>query len=468
MEIKIRFLGAAQNVTGSRHLLEANGYQILVDCGLFQERAFQERNWAPFVVPPSQINAVFLTHAHLDHCGLLPKLVREGYSGPIYCTKATAEIAKIILLDSARLQEEDAKHKRKRHRREKRKSPRPILPLYTTEDAEACFSLFRPLPYERPLRISDEIEVKLFDAGHVLGSAVIKMTIKNGTESKSVLFSGDIGRPDRPILNNPEIANDADYVLIESTYGDRTHGEVADIKTRIGTVIRSTVERGGTILVPSFALERSQDVLYHVNELIQEKAIPTLPVFLDSPMAVRITKVFKEHPEFFDEEMSEFVRNQTSPFEFEGLELVTTVDQSKAIKEVKGPKIIIAGSGMCTGGRIKHHLLRHISCPDDTVMFVGHQSHGTLGRRMADGEPRVRILGKTCEVKARIEKIDGFSAHADRTELLDWLRGLSRPPRAVFIVHGEAECALAFGDYLREETGWKVFVPDYREAYTLD
>lgn len=464
----MRFLGAARNVTGSRHMLEANGVRVLVDCGLYQERQFRERNWEAFPIEPAGINAVFLTHAHLDHCGLLPKLVREGFAGRIYCTAATAEIAKIILLDSAKIQEEDAKHKRKRHKRQGRVGPYPVVPLYTTEDAEACLPLFEPYAYREVIGLGDGVEATLYDAGHVLGSSIIRAKVRKDGEERIILFSGDIGRPDRPIVCDPTVFDKADYVLVESTYGNRVHEETKDVKEMIGDVINSTIKARGNIIVPSFALERSQEVLYYINELLVEKKIPHLKVFLDSPMASRITKVFKHHPELFDEEMRQFVRNRESPFNLPGLEMAGTANESKAINSVRGTVMVIAGSGMCTGGRVKHHLVNNIARADCTIMFVGYQAIGTLGRQIVDGKKEVRILGEMYPVKAKVVRIHGFSAHADRDELLEWLMELEAAPRAVFVVHGESESALEFGDYVRERTGWDVSVPAYEEEVVLD
>jgi metallo-beta-lactamase family protein len=468
MKIKLRFLGAAQNVTGSRHLLQVNGTKVLVDCGLYQERQFRARNWEPFTCPPETLDAVLLTHAHLDHCGLLPKLVREGFKGKIYCTEATAEIAKIILLDSAHLQEEDAEYKRKRHKREGRKGPRPVVPLYTTADAEACFPQFSYVKYKQPLKIDDGIEATFCDAGHVLGSSIIRVKVSKDGQDRIVIFSGDIGRPDRPIVHDPSIVEKADYVLVESTYGDRVHQGPEDTKKMIAEVINSTRQAGGNIIVPSFALERSQELLYYINELLVEKAIPPLMVFLDSPMASRITKVFQKHSELYDEDMNEFISRRKSPFEFPGLKMAGTSTESKAINNIRGTIMVIAGSGMCTGGRIKHHLVNNITKSENTIMFVGYQAVGTLGRRIVDGENQVRILGQKYPVNARIARINGFSAHADKEELLEWLSGLKKPPRQVFVVHGETESANEFGDYLRKRTGWQVTVPAYQDEVVLD
>ena len=468
MAIKLQFLGAVQNVTGSRHLLEANGTRILVDCGLYQERQFRDRNWEPFTIPPNSIDAVLLTHAHLDHCGLLPKLVKEGFGGKIYCTAATAEIAQIILLDSAKLQEEDAKFKLKRHKREGKKSKYPVVPLYKASDAEACFPMFQSVKYSQTVKIGDGIETRFCEAGHVLGSSIIKVTVNQNGDSRSVLFSGDLGRPHRPILRDPAVVGEADYILIESTYGDRVHHGRDDTKKMIAEVINSTRETGGKIIVPSFALERSQELLYYINELLLENAIPQITVFLDSPMAAGITKVFKKHSELYDEEMTELMSNHESPFNFPGLKITGSTEESKAIKDIKGTVMVIAGSGMCTGGRIKHHLVNNITGPENTIMFVGYQAVGTLGRRIVNGEEEVRILGQNYPVKARVVKVNGFSAHADKEELYAWLSGLKKPPRKLFVVHGEAESAQHFADYIGQKTGWQVVVPAYQDEVVLD
>lgn len=468
MQIKLRFLGAAQNVTGSRHLIEANGTRVLVDCGLYQEREFKSRNWDPFVVPPDTIDAVCLTHAHLDHCGLLPKLVREGFRGKIYCTQATAEIAEIILYDSARIQAEDAEYKRRRHEREGRKGPHPVEPLYSVEDVDATLPHFMPIKYKQPAQITDGIQVCLCDAGHVLGSAVVKIKINHNGEERTILVSGDIGRPDRPIVHDPDFVGQADYVLVESTYGNRVHHETADIENSIAEVVNSTKEAGGNIIVPSFALERAQELLYYVGELVSRDEIPHLMVFLDSPMAARITKVFKRHRELFDDEMIDSVRRNGSAFNFPGLKITATSSESKSINHIRGTIMVIAGSGMCTGGRVKHHLVNNITRPESTIMFVGYQAVGTLGRRIINGEKEVRILGQEYPVRARIAQIHGFSSHADKNELIQWLEGLGKAPKKVFAVHGEAESAKHFAEYIRQQKGWDAIAPNYQDEVVLD
>ena len=468
MTIKLTFLGAAQNVTGSRYLVEVDKTQILVDCGLYQEREFNGRNWDPFPIPPNSLDAVLLTHAHLDHCGLLPKLVREGFRGPIYCTKATSEVTQITLLDSAHIQQEDAEFKRKRHQREGRKGPYPEIPLYNTRDATACFRLFSPVRYEKPIRINKKVEATFYDAGHVLGSSMIKLAIDDGENRRTILFSGDVGRWDRPMLHPPTLFGEADYILVESTYGDRLHEDSNDISTQFSEVINSTVRAGGNVVIPSFAFERAQDVLYYLNKLLMEKQIPHLKVFVDSPMAVKITDVFERHTELFDEDMVKLIQQRKSPFEFPGLTMSSTVEESKAINTMTGSNVIIAGSGMCNAGRIKHHLTRNIARPESTVIFVGYQAAGTLGRQIVDGAKEVRILGQMYPVKAKIVQMTGFSAHADRDELFKWLSGLRKPPKHVFVVHGEPQTTFRFVDFLKERLDWQISAPKYKDEVVLE
>ncbi|MBN1686853.1 MAG: MBL fold metallo-hydrolase, partial [Spirochaetales bacterium] len=442
MDATIQFLGAAQNVTGSRYLLSYSGKNVLVDCGYYQERDFRYRNWEPFPFPPIHIDCMVLTHAHLDHCGLIPKLVREGFAGEIHCTPATAEIAKIVLLDSAHIQEEDAAFKRLRHEREKREPPREVVPLYTTEDAENCLDLFVPHDYEEPVAVGPGIEVTFFDAGHILGSAMVRFRLGEGKSSRILLFSGDIGRYNKPILNDPTVFEEADSVVMESTYGDRLHEDTADIDTLLADAVNDAAKRGGNLVIPSFAIGRTQELLYRLNALTLADRIPHLMTFVDSPMAVNVTQVFRNHRELFDDETIDLLHAQQSPFTMPNLKMVQSVSDSKAINHINGTAIIIAASGMCTGGRIKHHLAHNIGKPSSIVLFVGYQAQGTLGRIILEGgKEEVRILGTYYRVRADIRNIHGFSAHADQRELLDWVNAIRKKPKRIFVTHGEPEAA---------------------------
>ncbi|MEN8254666.1 MAG: MBL fold metallo-hydrolase [Verrucomicrobiota bacterium] len=467
MDIKLNFFGAAKNVTGSCYYIEANGVRLLVDCGLYQERDLKPRNWADFLVPANTIDAVLLTHAHLDHCGRLPKLVKEGFKGKIFATAATAEIANIIMLDSAHIQEEDIKHKKKRHERSGKKSPFPYEPLYTTEDAEKTNTMFNKVKYNAKVEIGGGITAEFREAGHVFGSSMIRVAVEQGGETRTILFSGDVGRWDLPIMRDPAQFEQADYVLIESTYGDRVHGEVASIPGELERIINETHKAGGNVIIPSFSLERTQELLYHLNNLLNEERIPNLPAFVDSPMAIKITEVFKKHPELFDEETMAQLNAGDKPCDFPGLTMSRTVDQSKAIKDAPGTAIIIAGSGMCTGGRVKHHLKANIGRAESTILFVGYQAFGTLGRRILEKPETVRIFGEEHPVAARIERINGFSAHADQNELHQWISSLKTPPRKVFVTHGEESQATAFREFLSGKTGWDCVVPEYEQEVVL-
>jgi metallo-beta-lactamase family protein len=468
VQIKITFLGAAHNVTGSKYLLEANNKRLLIDCGLFQEHLITARNWEPFAVPPASIDAMLLTHAHLDHCGYIPKLARDGFHGPIYCTAATAEIGRITLLDTAGIQEEDAAFKKKRHEKEGRQGPYPEIPLYTIDDAKASFPLFSPVDYRETVKLGEGIEATFHDAGHVLGSAMLRLKITQANEQRIIVFSGDVGRFGKPILREPTSFEEADYIVVESTYGDRLLEPVDKTGEQLADNINRTVKMGGNIIIPAFALERTQEIMYYLNLLQRDKKIPTLDVFIDSPMAIKVTEVFKHHSELFDKDMTELLLNGDSPFDCPCMHLTRTVEESNMINNIKGSAIIISGSGMCTGGRIKHHLVNNISRPDSTILFVGYQAADTLGRLIVDGAKEVRILGQSYPVRATIIYANGFSGHSDRDGLLQWLSSFKKTPKRLFVVHGEATSAENFAATVREQRGWTVTVPEYKDSVVLD
>jgi len=465
--MKLTFLGASRNVTGSCTLLETGSKRILIDCGYFQERKLRERNWHDFPVEPETVDLVLMTHAHLDHCGLLPRLLAQGFKGRILATDASRDIIGIILRDSARLQQEDLRQKRKRHEREGRTPRHPYEPLYTIEDAEHAISAVHSVPFERPVDLAEGITATWYEAGHILGAASIRIELEENGTTRSLLFSGDIGRDGMPLLRDPVSPPGAEIVVMESTYGDREHEAKADIPDQLAEIINSTHEAGGNLVIPSFAVERTQDLFYHFTELLAAKRIPHTMVFLDSPMAVRVTDVFKRHKELFDAETLELLESGHHPCNFPGLKMARTRTQSKAINQIRGTICIIAGSGMCTGGRIKHHLLTNITREESTILFVGYQAEGTLGRELLQRPEEIRILGQMCPVKARIAQIHGFSGHADRLELRSWLSKLDPQPKKLLINHGESNVATGFAKELSEDPGLDAYAPVYRETLEL-
>ena len=464
--MKLQFLGAARQVTGSQYYIEADGARLLVDCGMYQERAFLARNWDDSPIRLRDVHAILLTHAHVDHCGLAPKLVREGFRGRIYTTSASADLIELILRDSAEIQAEDAKFKTKRHRKEGRRERKPVEPLFTMRDVDRTLPLVEPVPYNRPVKFNHHVKAVFHDAGHILGSAMIELQF--GKENRRIVFTGDLGQWDRPIVRNPTTFDEADYVVMESTYGDRTHENHGSAESQLEQVIAEAVADGGKVIVPVFAIERAQEFIYYLGQLLRAGRMPEIPVFLDSPMAADVTDVFRRHRECFDTEASRLVASGQSLFRFPSLSLVRTVQESMAINSLKGPAVIMSTSGMCTAGRIKHHLAHHIGDPACTVLFIGYQAQGTLGRQLVDGNQHVRIHGINRLVRARVRQIQGISGHADREGLLKWLGYLKKPPRHVFLTHGEEQAALSLADEVRQRYGWNVSVPEYRETVTLD
>lgn len=466
--MKLTFLGAARQVTGSCYLLEAGRLRLLIDCGLYQERSFLSRNWDPTPAAASNIDYLLLTHAHLDHCGLIPKLVREGFAKQILSTPATRDLAEIILMDAAHIQEEDAEFKRRRHGRERRKGPHPVVPLYTTRDARSALGLFKTVRFNEPKRLNEHVTVTYRDAGHILGSAMLELTVHENGKNRTLVFSGDIGQQNKPIIRDPSVFDRADYVVMESTYGDRNHdGAETTIEDQLCDAINRTVTAGGNILIPTFAVERAQELMYYLGLLVRENRIPHLLAFLDSPMAVDVTEVFRRHQDCMDEESQRLLASGEPLFQFAGLSLVRDVQESKAINRIRGSAIIMAGSGMCTAGRIKHHLVNNIARPESTILIVGYQAHGTLGRQLVDRVPVVRILGAKYEVRASIGEIHGLSAHADQNGLMTWLGHLNSKPRCVFLTHGEESAADELARQIRSKWGWRVEVPSHGDEHPL-
>ena len=467
--MKIQFLGAARQVTGSCYCVEAAGRRVLVDCGLFQEREHQKRNWDPPCVDPSTIDAVLLTHAHLDHSGRIPRLVRQGFRGQVITTEPTVELAELVMQDSARLQQEDMAFKQKRHAEQGRTSPHPYEPLYKVADVEQTMTLMKGVRYEEAVTLGDGFSVRFLDAGHILGSAMVEITARTNGSVRRLLFSGDMGQPNRPIVNDPAVVDLADYVVLESTYGIRDHERAQDITEQLANIILDTLERGGNICIPTFAIERAQEVLLHLGELIQAKRIPGMFVFLDSPMAVNVLDIYREYSEYMDAETRQiFETKSIRQLGEHWIRLVRTRRESQAINNIRGTCIIMAGSGMATGGRIKHHLVHNIGRPGSTIVFVGYQAAGTLGREILDGAEKVRLFGEMHTVRAQVKQIHGLSAHAGRSDLLQWLSNFEKPPRRLIVTHGEEKSALALADEVRRTKGWDVVVPQYMDVLTLE
>lgn len=466
--MKLQFLGAARQVTGSCYFVEVAGRRLLVDCGLFQEREFQHRNWDPTPVDPQSLDAVLLTHAHLDHSGRLPRLVKEGFRGRIHTTEPTVELAELVMQDSARLQQEDLAFKMKRHSQEGRQSPHPYEPLYGVEDVEQTMTLMQGVGYDTAIDLGHGVSARFLDAGHILGSAMVEITARTDGTSRRLIFSGDMGQPNRPIVNDPAIVESADYVVLESTYGLRDHEHSRDITDQLADAVLDTHQRGGNVLIPTFAIERAQEVLLHLAELLHTKRIPGMLVFLDSPMAVNVLDIYREYPDYMDDATRQIFENRKlRDIGTHWLRVVRTKRESQAINSIRGTCIVMAGSGMCTGGRIKHHLMHNIGRPGSTVLFVGYQAAGTLGRQILDGASEVRLFGDTLPVRAQVRTIQGLSAHAGRADLLAWLSHFKQPPRQLIVTHGEEKAALALGEEVRTRMGWKVVVPQYLDTLEL-
>jgi metallo-beta-lactamase family protein len=457
--MKIRFHGAAQTVTGSQHLLEVNGSRVLLDCGLYQGRRSEtyERNRNhPF--DPSKLDAVILSHAHIDHSGNLPHLVKHDFNGPIYATKATADLADIMLRDSGHIQESDAMFVNKR--RAKHGEP-PIEPLYTIRDAEQVASHFRQMDYEQTFEAAPGVTARFVEAGHILGSAAIVLDIEENGRKLRLWFSGDIGRRKLPLLRDPVLPEGADYMIMESTYGDKPHRDPDAAYAEFREVVTRTIKRDGKIIIPSFAVGRTQELVYFLNEMVNDGSIRRIPVFVDSPLAVNATDIFRKHPECFDKETHEFIRQYRHPaLEFKGLTYTRSVEESKALNERKDPMVIISASGMAEAGRILHHLRNNIENPKNTILIVGWQAPYTLGRRLADREKRIKIFGEAFTRRAEVETIGGLSAHAGRDLLSEYALAVKDQVKKIFLVHGEEKSAMALKEKLTEKGLSRVYYPE--------
>ncbi len=464
--MEIQFLGAVRTVTGSMHLLTVNGSRILLECGLFQGRrkeSFERNRNLPF--DPTTIDAMVLSHAHIDHSGNIPSLVKSGFRGNIYATPATRDLCSAMLRDSGHIQESDIRYVNKK--RAKKGLP-PLEPLYTVEDATVSLRNFVTVGYHRPLPIAPGVTLTFYEAGHILGSAVVVLDIEEDDRKRRLVFTGDLGRKNRPILRDPEPVPGTDILITESTYGDRLHEPVEEAERTLRDVIISTYRRGGKVIVPSFAVGRTQELVYALHRLTEARKIPELPIFVDSPLAVNATEVFRLHPECYDDEVNQFLSadRHRDPFGFYRLTYIRSVERSKELNFLREPAVIISASGMCEAGRILHHLKNNIEDERNTVLIVGWQAPHTLGRRLVERQPVVRIFGEEYRLKARVVKINGFSAHADRAELLDYARQLG-PERiqTAFVVHGEESASLALADGLRDLGLARVTVPKPGETF---
>jgi metallo-beta-lactamase family protein len=476
--MKLTFWGAARVVTGSMHHLTVGGNNYLLDCGEYQgrrqEAAERNRNF-PFPCP--EISAVMLSHAHIDHSGNLPLLVKNGFRGPIYTSAATADLCRPMLEDSAFLQQKDAEFLNKRHMRRQALNVAGLAqnglvePLYTTEDAEATFPLFHPIALHTPTSVGPGIVYQSFEAGHIFGSTCMLLELEsNGQKTSQKIrlgFTGDLGRPGLPIIRDPEPLPPADYLIMESTYGNRVHEPIQSVSAKLAEIVNRTYRRGGKIIVPAFAVGRTQQLVLLLHELIEAKTIPSFPIFVDSPLAVNVTEVFRKHPELYDAEASAFLGNHGDPFGFQLLTYVRDVNQSKALNDLRGPFMIISASGMCEGGRVLHHLKNNIGDPRNTILLTGYQAEHTLGRKIEEQWNEVPIFGEPTPLRAEVQKLDALSGHADREEMLAWMKPIAAGLKRVFLVHGEPEQQTAFAAAIRERYHIDVVAPERGQSFDL-
>jgi metallo-beta-lactamase family protein len=450
-------------VTGSCYLLETGGHKILIDCGLFQgNKQIKERNYGDFPFSPKEIALVLLTHAHTDHTGLVPKLYKNGYQGPVYATHATIELCQIMLPDSGHIQEMEVERKNRKFTR----AGLPLLsPIYTAEEATSCLKYFKGVDYKQKIELLPGLEVCFQDAGHILGSAMIEVWVTEGNQTMKLVFSGDIGNAPEPYLEQPSCIPESDYLIMESTYGNRLHGDTSDRLYKFKKIINETFDRGGNLIIPSFAIERTQDLLYYLEILHDNKEIPSVDVYIDSPLAVAATKIFRHSFKYFNKETQQLIQQGEDPLNLPRLHFSITSQDSMALNEIKEKAIIIAASGMADAGRIKHHLKHNLWRFDSTVLFVGYQAEGTLGRRLLNGEKKVKIHGEEIIVNAKIENIDGFSAHADQRSLLNWIHCGGLPAKGIILVHGEEEAQQDLAEKIRDLTGLNPLIPALGETF---
>jgi len=466
----LQFWGAAQTVTGSMHLVEADGHRMLLDCGMAQGRREEAKKLnSEFPFQPEKIDAVVLSHAHLDHSGKLPMLVKKGFSGSIFSTSATRDLCSAMLADSASLQEMDARYVNRQN--EKQGLPF-IKPLYTLHDVARTMRLFQTVEFQRPLQILPGIKMTFKNAGHILGSASVTLEIAEGRDKKKVTalaFTGDLGRKGAAVVQDPDIIDRADVLITESTYGGRDHGPMDEARKNLARVVKETANNRGLLIIPAFAVGRTQDVVYHLHELMQSKEIPQMPVYVDSPLATNITEIFRAHPECYDEETEQLLMQDggDDPFGFNMLRYTRSTEESKKLNNIRRPAIIISASGMCEGGRVLHHLRRNIGDPNTTVLFVGFQAENTLGRKLLRGDKTARIYGEEHEVRARMEKIDGYSAHADEGEMLDFINAIPNRPKRVFVVHGEPDATAAMAAGLARLGIENITIPERGERFEV-
>lgn len=463
--MRLEFLGGARTVTGAAYRVESALASVLVDCGLFQGfKALEERNRQIHLYRPLRTQAVVLTHAHMDHAGLLPAFVKAGYNGPIYCTSATRDLCQILLLDSAHIQEMEAEW---RTRKNLRKGMRPQQPLYTQEHAWRTVELLRPVPYEERLEVAQGVYVRFQDAGHILGSAAVEMWLSEPEQTLKIVFSGDLGRKHQPIIKDPQVIEEGEVLLVESTYGDRNHKSQEETVREFRLILETAFKDREKTIIPAFAVGRTQEVLYILHELNRKGQLPPMPVYVDSPLATAATEIFKKHPECFDGAARALLRNNEEPLDLPGLTFTRTVEESRSINELRGPAIVIAASGMANAGRILHHLKHNLWKPKAHILFIGFQAQGTLGRSIVEGAKSVRIFGEPVAVRAQIHTLGGFSAHADRDEILDWVSHFKTKGIRIFVVHGEEKSSLALAGALKEKGFPRVEVPSHLESVDL-